>query len=52
MREFELWKEMLEDLNVVYLEMDSIGIMFWGLENKSHFSNKSLYRFISDGGYE
>jgi hypothetical protein len=47
---FERWLELKGELNRITLEEEGPDMVSWSSERKGHFSTKSLYRFISDGG--
>jgi hypothetical protein len=44
--EFENWGSLLSLVQQVYLNDDCIDSVTWTLENKGHFSTKSLYKFF------
>lgn len=50
LRDFDRWTELKGELSSIVLEERSCDMVRWGLEKKGHFSTKSLYRFLSDGG--
>jgi len=48
--EYDLWQNLLEKLEGISLEQENIDVFTWGLEKKGHFTTKSLYQFLTDGG--